>query len=296
MLTGILQPSGGTMRVLGLDPSRQRKELAWSIGSVFGQRSQLWFHLPPSDSFRLFGAIYEIDKKVLSRRTAELSERFGIKEFFDVPVRKLSLGQRIRCEIAASLLHEPRILFLDEPTIGLDVVARREIRNLLAELNREHQVTVFITSHDMGDIEKICKRAIIIHHGEVVVDESMKTLKHRAMAKKYVGVRYEQPVSFTGLGTVTEGLVPVKHTETSARFEVDTRKHQLRDVIKALSNLGDLEDITIEDEALENIIADIYASRNKTGAQALNKARLQSEDQAQDLEARARNETSKGSE
>ena len=273
MLTGILQPSGGSMRVLGLDPSRQRKELAWSIGSVFGQRSQLWFHLPPSDSFKLLGAIYEIDPKTLAARTGELSERFGIKEFFDVPVRKLSLGQRIRCEIAASLLHTPRILFLDEPTIGLDVVARREIRSLLAELNKERQVTVFITSHDMGDIEKICKRAIIIHHGEVVVDESMKTLKHRAMAKKYVGVRYEQAVSFSGLGTAADGLSPVKHTETSARFEVDTRKHQLRDVIKALSNLGDLEDITIEDEALENIIADLYASRNKTGAQALNKAR-----------------------
>ena len=157
MLTGILQPSGGSMRVLGLDPSRQRKELAWSIGSVFGQRSQLWFHLPPSDSFKLLGAIYEIDPKTLAARTGELSERFGIKEFFDVPVRKLSLGQRIRCEIAASLLHTPRILFLDEPTIGLDVVARREIRSLLAELNKERQVTVFITSHDMGDIEKICK-------------------------------------------------------------------------------------------------------------------------------------------
>lgn len=264
MLTGILQPSSGSSLVLGIDPAKKRKELSWSIGSVFGQRSQLWFHLPPSDSFRLLGAVYEIEKGALERRTAELSERFALKDFFDVPVRKLSLGQRIRCEVAASLLHEPRILFLDEPTIGLDVVARREIRALLQELNENKKVTVFITSHDMGDIEKVCKRAIIIHHGQVVVDESMKDLKHRALAKKYVSVRYEKPVSFD-----MNGLVPVKYTDRSARFEVNTNEHALRDVIKALADKGDFEDITIEDEELENVIADIYAARSGRDAMAV---------------------------
>ena len=264
MLTGILQPTSGGSRVLGLDPSRQRQQLAWQIGSVFGQRSQLWYHLPPADSFRLLGAIYEVDKPVLARRTAELAERFGLGDFFDVAVRKLSLGQRIRCEIAASLLHAPRVLFLDEPTIGLDVVARREIRGLLQELNRNDKVTVFITSHDMGDIEKICKRAIIIHHGEVVVDESMKDLKHRALARKYVGVRYQSPVTFA-----IPGLPPIKHTDRSASFEVDTRQHTLQEVVNKLSALGELEDITIEDEPLENIIADIFASRNEQSARGV---------------------------
>ncbi|OHD79221.1 MAG: ABC transporter [Spirochaetes bacterium RIFOXYC1_FULL_54_7] len=261
MLTGILQPSGGTARVLGLDPSRERKRLAWSIGSVFGQKSQLWFHLPPADSFRLLGAVYELEPEVLKRRTGSLVERFDLTELMDVPVRKLSLGQRIRCEIAASLLHGPKILFLDEPTIGLDVVARKEIRRLIAELNQTEGMTVFLTSHDMGDIAKVCKRAIIIHHGEVVVDESMKTLKHRAMAMKYLGVRYASPTD-----TVLPGLQPVKHTPTSARYEVDTHKHSLREVVQALASRGELEDITIEDEPLEEVISRIYAA--KSGAEA----------------------------
>ncbi|MBU0934152.1 MAG: ATP-binding cassette domain-containing protein [Spirochaetes bacterium] len=261
MLTGILQPSGGSSTVLGFDPAKQRRQLAWQIGSVFGQRSQLWFHLPPADSFRLLGAIYELEPSVLARRTAELVERFALQDYFDVAVRKLSLGQRIRCEIAASLLHKPRLLFLDEPTIGLDVVARREIRSLLSELNSVEKVTVFITSHDMGDIAKVCKRAIIIHHGEVVVDESMKDLKHRALAKKYVGVRYQEPVQFS-----TGGLQPLKATDRSASFEIDTRQHSLPELVRRLSGLGELEDITIEDEPLENVIADIYAARSEQAA------------------------------
>jgi ABC-2 type transport system ATP-binding protein len=257
MLTGILQPTSGHSMVLGLDPARERKRLAWSIGSVFGQKSQLWFHLPPADSFQLLGAIYEIETGELARRTAELVERFDIAGLMDIPVRKLSLGQRIRCEIAASLLHRPRILFLDEPTIGLDVVARKEIRTLLGELNTRDGATVFITSHDMGDIAKICKRAIIIHHGEVVVDESMKTLKHRALARKYVGVRYA-----TATDMDLPGLAPIKHTATNARYEVDTTRHSLRDVVRALAGRGELEDITIEDEPLEDVIARIYAARS----------------------------------
>lgn len=269
MLTGILRPSGGQARVLGLDPSRDRKRLAWSIGSVFGQRSQLWFHLPPSDSFRLLGAVYEIEPAVLARRGAELCERFGLGEFLDVPVRKLSLGQRIRCEIAASLLHAPRVLFLDEPTVGLDVVARKEIRGLLSELNRRDRVTVFLTSHDMGDIAKVCKRAIIIHHGQVVVDESMKDLKHRALARKYVGVRYAEPVDLD-----LPGLSPVKRTELGASYEVDTKKHSLRDVVKALADRGELEDITVEDEPLENVIAEIYAAKTGSAASAVTGAAL----------------------
>lgn len=257
MLTGILQPSAGSSSVLGLDPSRQRKQLAWSIGSVFGQRSQLWYHLPPADSFRLLGAVYELDDAVLRRRTAALVERFALGDFFDVAVRKLSLGQRIRCEIAASLLHAPRILFLDEPTIGLDVVARREIRSLIQELNRDEGLTVFITSHDMGDIEKVCKRAIIIHHGQLILDESMKTLKHRCLARKYVGVRYQGPVSFQAMDPQ-----PSKSTDRSASFVIDTRSTSLRACITRLSELGELEDITVEDEPLENIIADIYQTKS----------------------------------
>ena len=286
MLTGILTPSGGSSRVLGLDPCRDRTRLARSIGAVFGQKSQLWFHLPPADSFRLLGAIYEIEPALLARRRAELVERFGIGPYMDVPVRKLSLGERIRCEIAASLLHAPSVLFLDEPTIGLDVVAKREIRVLLSEIAQRDRATIFLTSHDVGDIEKVCKRAIIIHHGEVVVDESMKELKHRALARKFIGVKYAEPVRFElpGLRPVkvklaasdtvaiagADGDCAASGTEGSARdgawsaasFEVDTRRHRLPEVIRALVEKGEVLDLTVEDEPLENIIASVYEARS----------------------------------
>ncbi len=263
MLMGILQPSEGMASVLGLDPTRDRVELSRYVGAVFGQKSQLWFHLPPSDSFRLLGAIYEIDEDDRKWREAELVERFGLAPYMDVPVRKLSLGERIRCELAASLLPSPLVLFLDEPTIGLDIVAKREIRQLLAEAARIDDTTIFLTSHDIGDIEKVCKRAIIIHHGEVVIDESMKALKHRALSLKHVGVRYAHPVDFD-----LPALSPVKRTALAASYEVDTRKHSLAEVVRALASRGELEDITIEDEPLENVIASIYSTKSGIEAQA----------------------------
>jgi ABC-2 type transport system ATP-binding protein len=270
MLTGILTPSGGSARVLGLDPARDRLELSRYIGAVFGQRSQLWYHLPPADSFRLIGAIYEIEDDDRLWRQAELVERFGLESFMDVPVRKLSLGQRIRCEIAASLLPCPQVLFLDEPTIGLDVIAKREIRNLLAEAAEIDGVTIFLTSHDIGDIEKICKRALIIHHGEVVVDEPMKDLRHRALATKFIGVKYADPVRFE-----LPGIAPAKVKAegpdgafSAASFEVDTSKHRLPEVIRALVEKGEVLDLTVEDEPLENIIAGIYESRDSAEAAA----------------------------
>jgi len=278
MLMGILQPSGGSATVLGLDPARDRVELSRYIGAVFGQKSQLWFHLPPSDSFKLLGAIYEIDEDDRAWREAELVERFGLGPYMDVPVRKLSLGERIRCEIAASLLPSPLVLFLDEPTIGLDVIAKREIRQLLADAARMDDTTIFLTSHDMGDIEKVCKRAVIIHHGEVVVDESMKDLRHRALSVKYVGVRYAAPVNLD-----LPDLLPVKRTALAASYEIDTRKHSLAEVVRALASRGELEDITIEDEPLENVIASIYKTRNGAEAQAFGTARRAApESEAQD--------------
>jgi len=273
MLTGILTPSGGQAEVLGLDPAKDRAELSRYIGSVFGQRSQLWFHLPPADSFRLIGAIYDIDEDDRLWRQAELVERFGIADYMDVPVRKLSLGERIRCEIAASLLPAPRVLFLDEPTIGLDVIAKREIRNLLVEAADEDEVTVFLTSNDIGDIEKICKRAIIIHHGEVVVDESMKDLRHRALQRKYVGVKYAEPVHFDlpGLKPVKVKAEGIEGSFSAASYVVDTRRQHLPDLIRILAQKGEVLDLTVEDEPLENIIASVYEAG--TGAQATAAAR-----------------------
>lgn len=184
MLTGILYPDGGRVEVLGLDPTKKRKQLAYRIGTVFGQKEQLWTHLTPYDNFRFFGAIYDLSERETEERIAELSERFALKDFIDTPVRNLSLGQRIRCEIAASLIHKPKVLFLDEPTIGLDPVVKENVRELIRQMNREEHTTIFLTSHDVGDIEKLCRRIIIVNDGQIVLDDSVERLKHRYRDKR----------------------------------------------------------------------------------------------------------------
>ncbi len=177
MLTGILYPDGGRVEVLGIDPTKKRRQLAYRIGTVFGQKEQLWTHLTPYDNFRFFGAIYDLSERETEARIAELAERFELGGFIDTPVRNLSLGQRIRCEIVASLIHRPMVLFLDEPTIGLDPVVKENIRSLIRQMNRDFHTTVFLTSHDIGDIERLCRRVIIVNSGKIVLDDSMEHLK-----------------------------------------------------------------------------------------------------------------------
>ena len=177
MLTGILYPDGGRVKVLGIDPTKKRKQLAYEIGTVFGQKEQLWTHLTPYDNFRFFGAIYDITDNEIEKRIGELAEVFELGAFLNTPVRNLSLGQRIRCEIAASLIHRPKVLFLDEPTIGLDPVVKENIRSLIRQMNREFHTTIFLTSHDIGDIEKLCRRVVIINSGQIVLDDTMEHLK-----------------------------------------------------------------------------------------------------------------------
>ena len=176
MLCGILHPSGGEISVLGMSPVKERRALAMRIGTVFGQKSQLWLHLPPLDSFTLLAAIYEIDDAERKKRVEELTELFELGDFLKIPVRKLSLGQRIRCEVAASLLHNPELLFLDEPSIGLDVVVKQALRELILKRNREYGTTVFLTSHDPADIEHLCRRAVVIDHGEMGLDIPVEKL------------------------------------------------------------------------------------------------------------------------
>ena len=178
MLTGILYPDGGHVEVLGINPVKKRKQLAYEIGTVFGQKEQLWTHLTPYDNFRFFGAIYDIPNKETETRIKELSDIFDLGAFINTPVRNLSLGQRIRCEITASLIHKPKVLFLDEPTIGLDPVVKENVRMLIQQMNQEFHTTIFLTSHDIGDIEKLCQRIIIVNSGHIVLDDSMEHLKH----------------------------------------------------------------------------------------------------------------------
>ena len=259
MMTGILYPSSGGVEVLGMNPSRERKKLSFKIGTVFGQKSQLWFHLPPLDSFNLLGHIYELDKQKLRQRIEFLKEIFEIGDLMDISVRKLSLGQRIRCEIAASILHQPEIIFLDEPTIGLDVVVKQKIRELILQLNREEKTTIFLTSHDAGDIEQLCKRAIIINHGQVVLNETIKRLKHDYLNQKVISIKYNENVEVEKYS-----LDIIKNKGNALKVQVDTTKQDIEEVLTNLIKCGKVNDIVISEPPLEEIIALIY-QQNKDG-------------------------------
>lgn len=262
MMTGILHPTAGHMDVLGLNPARDRMKLSYRIGTVFGQKSQLWFHLPPMDSFRLLGSIYDLDREEYKKRLAMLIDMFEIGPFADQPVRKLSLGQRVRCEIAASLLHSPEIIFLDEPTIGLDVVVKQRIRELIISLNREEGVTIFLTSHDAGDIEQLCRRAMVIDHGTVIMDESVKKLKYDYLNKKVISVRYTDTVELPAI----EGVSVMKAAANAAKLEVDTRNTNIGSIMQLISATGTVADITISDPPMEEIIAEIFRREGGTAA------------------------------
>lgn len=256
MMTGILYPTSGDINVLGFNPMKERKKLSYQIGTVFGQKSQLWFHLPPYDSFKLLGHIYEVEEQKLNKRIAFLTEIFEIEELLNIPVRKLSLGQRIRCEIAASLLHEPKIIFFDEPTIGLDVIVKQKIRDLIKQINQEEKTTIFLTSHDAGDIEELCRRVIVINHGDIVTDDSVKNLKSDYLKNKIIQVQYKEKVDLQ-----MEHVKILKNKGYDVKIEVDTFQMPIDEVITKLTQLGKVVDITIEDPPLEEIIADIYKTK-----------------------------------
>lgn len=260
MMTGILQPTYGDISVMGLNPQKDRKKLAYKIGTVFGQKSQLWFHLPPMDSFQLLGSIYDIPSKDLKLRIEYLSDMMEINELMDTPVRKLSLGQRIKCEIAASLLHSPKVIFLDEPTIGLDVIAKKNLRSLIKRINEEEKTTIFLTSHDMGDIEKLCKRMIIINCGTILMDQNVKSLKYSYDNKKIISIRYSDSVELNFAETLSGVSIPTK-TQFAARVEVDTDKIDIEEVVSRLFKAGRVEDISIASRPLEDIIAEIYSHK-----------------------------------
>jgi len=255
ILTGILFPTSGEASVLGFVPWKQRQKLAYQIGTVFGQRPQLWYHLPAIDTFYLFGKIYDLDDRSVRQRIQFLAEAFEIQDLLETPVRKLSLGQRMRCEVAASLLHRPRLLLLDEPSIGLDVVAKQRIRDTVRYMNQQEGVGVLLTSHDAGDIEALCKRVIIINHGQVVYQDKVSNLKRHFLTTKLVDVRYAEqvPQDFRLEGTE---ILKVGHYGVKLRF--DTRQINVDAVISHLAQAGSLMDITISDPSLEEVIRRIY--------------------------------------
>ncbi|KAB2902865.1 MAG: ATP-binding cassette domain-containing protein [Anaerolineae bacterium] len=256
MLTGILYPSSGEASVLGYIPWQQRRELSYHIGSIFGQKPQLWYHLPPIDTFELFAHLYELEPSAFRQRRDFLVEAFSLEELLHVPVRKLSLGQRMRCEVAASLLHRPRILFLDEPTIGLDVVAKQKLREAIKLLHEQEKLTIFLTSHDVGDVEALCRRVIVINHGQVIFDDTTSALKRRFLHKKIISVRFGQPVpeDFS-----VKNATLLKRGEWGVKIELDTRVRPVDNLIQAIMNYAPVMDINVEDPPMEDVIREIYA-------------------------------------
>ncbi|MBU8914073.1 MAG: ATP-binding cassette domain-containing protein [Spirochaetales bacterium] len=257
LITGILYPDAGEIDVLGLNPHRQRRELAYRIGTVFGQKSQLWFHLPPIDSFHLLGTIYDLSRTQTQHRIDFLTEVFELSEFMDQPVRKLSLGQRIRCEMAGSLIHEPEILFLDEPSIGLDVVVKQRIRDLIKRINEERGVTIFLTSHDAGDIEKICRRAMVINHGAIVWDGTVNEMKYSLLNQRILAVRMDGPAEVR-----TPGARVLKRKDHSMKIQIDLDTTRTETVIAELMKQSSIEDITISATPMEEVITHIYESEH----------------------------------
>jgi ABC-2 type transport system ATP-binding protein len=256
MLTGILHPTGGDARVLGHVPWRDRTRLAYRIGTVFGQRTQLWYHLPAADTFALLARIYDQDRAVHQRRLSALVDAFGVGPLLDKPVRQLSLGERMRCELVASLLHGPEVLFLDEPTIGLDVTAKAVIRDLIRDTSRRDGNTVLLTSHDTGDMERVCDRVLVIHRGRLLLDEPIAALRKSYIRRKVVtlltaeeDVRVDLP-----------GVTLVEKAPHRTVLEVDVDRTPVEQVVQAALQASRLRDLTVEDPPMEEIVQAIYAS------------------------------------
>ncbi len=256
MLTGILKPTEGSIIVNGLSPTKQRKEYVKQIGVVFGNRSQLWWDLPVKDSFELFKEIYKIPDKVYEENIKVFSDILDLATIENRPVRQLSLGQRMRCEIAASFLHNPQIVFLDEPTIGLDLVAKDKIREFLTYLNKEKGTTLLVTSHDMADIVNVCNDLIVIDHGNIVFQGAMNEVADIHGRRRFIDVELWEEVMISD-----ERINIISDAGRKKSFVIDLEEISIDEMISVLSNGSKIDDIKISSTPIEDIIKEIYNSK-----------------------------------
>ncbi|MFG2106918.1 ABC transporter ATP-binding protein [Micromonospora chersina] len=262
MLTGVLMPSAGRARVCGLRPVPDRTRLALRIGVVFGQRSQLWWDLPLRDSFALLRHVYRVPAGEHAARLARCRSLLDLDEFLDTPVRQLSLGQRMRGELTAALLHGPEVLFLDEPTIGLDVVSKQAVRGFLAELGRAGDTTLVLTTHDLADIERLCRRLVVIDHGRVVHDGSIAALHSRYGSRRMVVAELDAALPAP---PVLPGA-PVQRVEADGRrlvFALESAS--VAEVVAGLAGLATLRDISIVEPDIEEVVARLYRAPAEVG-------------------------------
>lgn len=254
MLTGILEPSSGTIEVDGRDPHKHRKKNAMNIGVVFGQKTQLWWDLPVKESFKLLKEIYEVDEEAYDERIEEFNEVLQLDEFWDQPVRKLSLGQKMRCELAAAFLHHPKIVYLDEPTIGLDVAVKERIRDFIRKMNEEKDITVMLTTHDIGDIEDLCDRIVVLDAGKKIYDGSLDKLVNRFSSRRLV-MQINRPEDFD---LDVEGVKEVKHTEEGLEVVFDREVISASDLMRIILEDYDVQDFQIREPDIEEVVKKVY--------------------------------------
>jgi ABC-2 type transport system ATP-binding protein len=260
MLTGILVPTGGEIHANGFVPWRQRRHYVKTIGVVFGQRTQLWWDIAVVESFKLLRRIYDVSQRDFDQRMELFNHILGIRNYLHTPVRKLSLGERMRCDLAAALLHNPPILFLDEPTIGLDVVAKDHIRQFLREINQRYQTTVLLTTHDLDDIEELCRRIMIIDHGRVLYDGPLALLKQKLLRTKQVKFVVKDSEAAAGLSALERnGLKLERVDELTFRIRFDRAHVETAELIRQILGAVEVRDLLIEDESIEEIVKRIYA-------------------------------------
>src|SRR5262245_55828409 len=259
MFTGVLMPTGGDVRVCGLVPVAQRRRLARRIGVVFGQRSQLWWDLPLRESFELSRHVWRVPAADHAARLATLRRLLDLDEFLDLPVRQLSLGQRMRGELTIALLHGPEVLFLDEPTIGLDVVSKQAVRAFLTELRDRGDTTIVLTTHDLADIERLCRRLVVIDHGHVVHDGTLAALHERYGSRRRVLVELDEPlsVSVSLPGVVQEGASSDGRLIT---FSLDGTGVTAGELVARLAAEAALRDISVHEPKIEDVVARLYTS------------------------------------
>jgi ABC-2 type transport system ATP-binding protein len=254
MLTGILVPTSGEIKVNGVIPYKNRQENAKQIGVVFGQRTQLWWDLPPLESFELLGKIYKVDDSKLNQNIEYFTDMLGLSEFLHTPVRKLSLGQKMRCELAAALLHEPEILYLDEPTIGLDVVAKESIRDFLKKINKDKQVTILLTTHDLDDVESLCKRVMVIDQGKLIHDDTLNSLKGKFGNFKVLEVDFKENLTLE----LPKGCEVLKSEGKRAWIEFDTDLIKAPELISSIAKNYQMMDLSVHERPIEEVIKRIY--------------------------------------
>lgn len=255
MLSGILKPDEGIINIMGMDPTVDRIKYVKEIGVVFGQKSQLWWDIPAEDSFDLLKDIYKIPDDEYEKNKQELVKILHLEEIIKSPVRQLSLGERMKCELVASLLHSPKILFLDEPTIGLDAISKVIVRDFIKKINKLKKITVILTTHDMADIESLTDRLIMIGHGKKLYDGSVKDIKKKYSNEKIVEVIYEGILKDK---IVNDKIDILEETQGLIRMKIDTRKIMVSDIVRKYSEVCEIKDINVIETGIDDIIYKLY--------------------------------------